>query len=431
MLETFYDLDELEAAIAGVRSVSSLPIVALMSFDTDAQTLGGVTARRPRHGSRALGVAAFGANHGRGPAAALDRPRGDEGDGAVLAALPNVGLATMTGSRVTFPLATAEYFSEFAATGALARRRDHRRLLRDDPGPDRRDPRGDRRGPRGDLVGPRARARRAGPAAAPEAPTELARLLAAGEFVISVQLDPPLGGNAAALIEAARKIKASGVAQIVDVNDNPRARARMSGLIASVAIQQRAGIETVPHLTPRDSTIAGLESLLLGAHAQGIRNVLAVTGDSPEAGDYPGTGAVYDVDAIGLVELLARFNEGRGRARPRDRRPTAFFSGVALNPTADDLELELDRFDQKLAAGARFAMTQVLFDLAPLDRCSSGWAGRRRFRSSSASGRSARTSSRSASTTRPPASSCRPTSRSATATPARMRRASASSSPGS
>jgi methionine synthase / methylenetetrahydrofolate reductase(NADPH) len=141
----------------------------------------------------------------------------------------------------------------------------------------------------------------------------------------------------------------------------------MSGILASSAIQRLAEVEVVPHLTPRDSTIAGLESLLLGAHAEGIRNVLAVTGDPPEAGDYPGTGAVYDVDSIGLTELITRLNDGvdfHGRAIDA---PTSFYCGVAVNPTADDLELEAERFRRKVDAGARFAMTQVLFDLSFLE----------------------------------------------------------------
>ena len=225
-------------------------------------------------------------------------------------------------------------------------------------------------------------------------------------------------------MDAARTIRESGQAHVVDVNDNPRARARMSGLIASAAIQREAGIETVPHLTPRDSTIAGLESLLLGSHAEGLRNVLAVTGDAPEAGDYPGTGAVYDVDAIGLVELMARLNDGtdfHGRAIDA---PTSFFPGVAVNPTADDLELEADRFRRKLDAGARFAMTQILFDMAYLRPFLERFGGDRRSRCSSACGRSARSSSRCACTTRRRASSSRSTCRSATATQARQRRAS-------
>ena len=368
MLETFYDLLELEVAIQALRSVSSLPIVALMSFDADAVTMAGVGARAAAERLRELDVAAFGANHGRGPAAALAALEEMSGDGAFLAALPNVGLATMAGSRLAFPHATPEYFAEFAARaralgakviggccgttpaqiGAIRGAIDENRA----------------------SAAVRVRGQREEPIAPPasdEQPTRLARMFAAGEFVVSVQLDPPLGGSAAGLVDTAQRVADSGLAHVVDVNDNPRARARMSGLLASSAIQRLTGAEVVPHLTPRDSTIAGLESLLLGAHAEGIRNVLAVTGDPPEAGDYPGTGAVYDVDAIGLVELITHLNDGvdfHGRAIDA---PTSFYCGVAVNPTADDLELEAERFHRKVEAGARFAMTQVLFDLAYLE----------------------------------------------------------------
>jgi homocysteine S-methyltransferase len=363
MLETFYDLDELAEAIAAVKSVSALPIVALLSFDSDAVTMAGVTARDAAARLRKLDVAAFGANHGRGPAAALTALAEMSGDGAVLAALPNVGLATMTGARISFPHATPEYFGDFAASarslgarliggccGTTPAQIAAIRQAVDEDRPAR-------------AASPTRGRESVAAQVSDEEPTELARLFAAGEFVVSVQLDPPLGGSVAGLIDAARTIRESGKAHVVDVNDNPRARARMSGMIASAAIQREAGIEVIPHLTPRDSTIAGLESLLLGSHAEGLRNVLAVTGDAPEAGDYPGTGSVYDVDAIGLVELITRLNEGtdfHGRAIDA---PTSFFAGVAVNPTADDLELEVDRFRRKLAAGARFAMTQILFDM--------------------------------------------------------------------
>ncbi|MFL5954210.1 MAG: bifunctional homocysteine S-methyltransferase/methylenetetrahydrofolate reductase [Gaiellaceae bacterium] len=368
MLETFFDLDELERAVAAVRSASSLPVVALMSFDSDAVTMAGVTARDAAQRLRGLDIAAFGANHGRGPAAALTALGEMTGDGAVLAALPNVGLATMTGARISFPHATPEYFGDFAARaralgahligGCCGTTPAQITAIRQAIDEDRAAPAVTAaRGTASVLVPPSA-----------EAPAELERLLAAGEFVVSVQLDPPLGGSIKGLVEAARAIKESGRAHVVDVNDNPRARARMSGMMASAAIQRDAGVEVIPHLTPRDSTIAGLESLLLGSHAEGLRNVLAVTGDAPEAGDYPGTGSVYDVDAIGLVELIARLNEGtdfHGRAIDA---PTAFFPGVAVNPTADDLELEIDRFHRKVAAGARFAMTQILFDMTYLEQ---------------------------------------------------------------
>jgi homocysteine S-methyltransferase len=367
MLETFYDLLELELAVEAVRSVSSLPIVALMSFDSDAVTMAGISARDAGARLRQLDLAAFGANHGRGPAAALRALAEMGADGAPLAALPNVGLATISGSRVAFPHATPEYFAEFAARaralgaqligGCCGTTPAQIAAIRGAIDENR-------------AAQPAPRAHEHLPEAPPvsgEEPTALARLLAAGEFVVSVQLDPPLGGSAAGLIDAARRIKESGLAQFVDVNDNPRARARMSGMMASVAIQRDAGIEVIPHLTPRDSTLTGLESTLLGAHAEGVRTVLAVTGDAPEAGDYPGTGSVYDVDAIGLVELMARLNAGtdfHGRAIDG---PTAFFPGVAVNPTADDLELEADRFARKLEAGARWAMTQIVFDMSYLE----------------------------------------------------------------
>jgi 5,10-methylenetetrahydrofolate reductase len=201
----------------------------------------------------------------------------------------------------------------------------------------------------------------------PEPETLLERKLRTGEFVVSVEIDPPRGGQAQAMLELARTLKESGHVDVVDVNDNPRARARMSGLIASATIERIAGIETIPHLTPRDSSVAGLESMLLGAHAEGIRNVLAVTGDPPEAGDYPGATGVYEVDSIGLSRIITHMNAGEDFNGREIDAPTSFFLGVAVNPAADDLGYELERFEQKLEAGAKFAMTQVLFDFAYLD----------------------------------------------------------------
>jgi homocysteine S-methyltransferase len=163
---------------------------------------------------------------------------------------------------------------------------------------------------------------------------------------------------------------------MVDVNDNPRARARMSGVMASVAIERSCGIETIPHLTPRDMGIAGLESLLLGAHAEGVRNVLAVTGDPPEEGDYPGARGVYEIDSIGLTRLIAGLNRGEDYHGRSIDAPTSFFTGVAVNPSADDLDEELHRFEQKLAAGAQFGMTQILYDLAYLDSFLAHFGGR-------------------------------------------------------
>ena len=137
--------------------------------------------------------------------------------------------------------------------------------------------------------------------------------------------------------------------------------------MASVAIERIAGIETIPHLTTRDMSIAGLESASAGRPRGGLHNILAVTGDPPEEGDYPGARGVYEVDAIGLTRLVSGLNRGEDYHGRGIDAPTSFFVGVAVNPSADDLDLELERFERKLEAGAQFGMTQVLFDLAYLD----------------------------------------------------------------
>jgi homocysteine S-methyltransferase len=186
--------------------------------------------------------------------------------------------------------------------------------------------------------------------------------------VVSIQLDPPLGGSRHGLIEVSQSLQDSGRVGFVDINDNATARAGMSSLMISAAIERECGIETIPHLTTRDWTVMGLESMLLGVHAEGVRNILAITGDPPEVGDYPGARGVYEIDAIGLTRLVAQLNRGEDfNGRPIDA-PTSFFIGVAVNPTADDLDLEIERFRQKIEAGAQFAMTQIVFDLDSLDR---------------------------------------------------------------
>ncbi len=375
MIETFYDLDELVTAIEAVRSVSSLPLVALLTFDEDGQTLGGVSARQAADRLVTLDLAAIGANHGVGPAAALAAISEMQSDGTVLAALPNVGLASLSGSRIVFPHATPEYFREFAAQartlgagliggccGTTPTEIAAIRAAIDE----NREPAGPLRVRERELL------------IVPEGDrheTQLQRMLGAGEFVVSVQLDPPLGGNHQSLLEASRELQGSEHVHIVDVNDNPRARARMSGMMASIAIERLCGIETIPHQTSRDTTIAGLESILLGAHAEGIRNVLAVTGDPPEVGDYPGSQGVYEVDAIGLVDVITRLNRGEDYYGRAIDAPTSFFPGVAVNPSADELDMELERFEQKLQAGARFAMTQILFDLSYLERFLANYGG--------------------------------------------------------
>ncbi|MFL5933383.1 MAG: bifunctional homocysteine S-methyltransferase/methylenetetrahydrofolate reductase [Gaiellaceae bacterium] len=370
MVETFYDLNELEAAIQAVRSVSSLPIVATLTFDEGAETLAGVTGAEAAERLRPLDLAAIGANHGAGLHAALAalEAMGSDG-GPPLAALPNVGLASLSGGRVIYPHATPEYFAEFAAHA----RRLGARLIGGCCGTtpveiaaiasaveEEREPAAPLVVVERELVEPRLGG---GPYE-----TQLARMLREGEWVTCVELDPPKGGTYDAMLGVARALEASGKVGFVDINDNPMARARANALMASVAIERACGIETIPHLTPRDTSIMGLESLLLGAHAEGVRNVLAVTGDPPEVGDYPGSRGVYEVDSIGLSQVVTQLNRGEDYNGKGIDAPTSFFLGVAVNPSAQDLEVEADRFRQKIEAGASFAMTQALFDLSYLER---------------------------------------------------------------
>jgi homocysteine S-methyltransferase len=375
MLETFYDLEELADALGAVRSVSALPVVALLTFDEAGETLAGVTARQAAERLATEDVAAFGANHGVGLLAALSALEQMQGMGRPLAALPNIGLASLLGGRVIYPHATPEYFAEFAAhardlgarviggccgttpteiaaiRAAIEAKRPVQTRLDDDP--------------REVAVALGEEQRETG----------LGRALREGEFIVSVQLDPPLGGSSRGLLDVARELAASGLVRFVDINDNATARAGISALMVACAVERETGLETIPHLTTRDSTVLGIESQLLGAHSEGVRNVLAITGDPPEIGDYPGSQGVYEIDSIGLTRLIAQLNRGEDfNGRPIDA-PTSFFPGVAVNPTADDPEQELKRFRAKVEAGARFAMTQILFDLDVLDRFADALGG--------------------------------------------------------
>jgi methionine synthase / methylenetetrahydrofolate reductase(NADPH) len=367
MVETFYDLDEVVDAVEAVRNVSSLPIVALLTFDESAETIAGITAEEAATRLAQLDIAAIGANHGAGLLAALAALQRMGKDGKPLAALPNVGLASLAGGRVIYPHAAPEYFAEFAAhardlgakliggccgttpaeISAIRNALEQERKARAPLAFEERE-----------LIVSLGEERRE---------TGLARALRKNEWVVSVQLDPPLGGNLAGVIELTNLLKESGHVGFVDINDNAGARAGMNAIIVSAAIERQCAIETIPHLTTRDYTVMGLEAVLFGAHYEGVRNVLAVTGDPPEVGDYPGSSGVYEVDAIGLTDLMTKLNRGEDfNGRPIDA-PTSFFPGVAVNPTADDPELELDRFRRKIEAGAKFAMSQLVFDLAHLE----------------------------------------------------------------
>jgi methionine synthase / methylenetetrahydrofolate reductase (NADH) len=376
MVETFFDLEELVDAVTGVRSVSSLPIVALMTFDDGAETLAGVSAREAAERLSELDVAAIGANHGAGLLAALSALEQMRPNGKPLAALPNIGLASLSGGRVIYPHAAPDYFAEFAAHARDLGARLIGGCCGTTPAEiaairsavdEHRKPRAPLELAERELVVSLGEELRE---------TELARALREDEWVVTIQLDPPLGASSRGLVELAHALKEAEPVGFVDINDNATARAGMSSLMVSVTIEREAGIETIPHLTTRDSTVMGLESMLLGAHSEGVRNILAITGDPPEVGDYPGARGVYEIDSIGLTELMTKLNRGEDfNGRPIDA-PTSFFPGVAVNPTPDDLELELERFRQKVEAGAKFAITQIVFDMDYFDAFTERLGGR-------------------------------------------------------
>src|SRR5215211_4830921 len=322
VVETFFELDELRVAIEAVREVSSLPIVAMLTFDEQGETLGGVSAKNATEALADSGLAAIGANHGAGIHAALtalNEMHATNGDLA-LAAMPNIGLASLAGNRLVFPHATPQYFADLAA---------HARDL----------------GAR--IIG----------GCCGTTPVEIEAIAAA---VASERT------ASSPLVVHEREV----VLSVVGAAEETRlGRMLEEGeWVVSVQLERTSGVETIPHLTTRDSSVLGLESQLLGAHAEGIRNVLAVTGDPPEVGDYPGSRGVYEVDSIGLVQLMAHLNRGEDYNGRAIDAATSFHIGVAVNPSADDLDLELERYRRKIEAGAHYAMTQILFDLEYLDR---------------------------------------------------------------
>jgi homocysteine S-methyltransferase len=368
MVETFAELDELLSTIEVVRSVSSLPVVALLTFGADGETPAGVSAEEAGRALADTDVVAVGANHGAGPQAALTALSAMT-NGKPLAALPNVGLAGRWGSRIVYPHAETQYFADFAAQardlgarivgGCCGTTPVQIEAIRDalrDERPASREP----------IFARSREPREHGVASVHE--SRFAAALRAGRFVSTIEINPPKGGSDAGLVELCRALEKSGRVEFLDVTDNYTARARMNSMMASAAIERETSIETIPHLTPRDTTVMGLESILLGAHAAGLRNVLSITGDPPDVGDYPDSQGVYEVDSIGLCRIMQKLNAGESYTGKAVDAPTSFFYGVAVNPTADDVDEELRRFEQKLEAGAQFAITQSQFDFEDLGR---------------------------------------------------------------
>jgi homocysteine S-methyltransferase len=279
--------------------------------------------------------------------------------------MPNAGFPKREGDRIVYPKSSPEYFAEFAREAAALGVRilggccgttpAHIRAMADAV----KSLTPVKAASSGIAVGAPARP----PVVVERDPeSKLFKKLQKREFAISVEIDPPKGLSLDRIFEQVDRIMASGKVDVIDVNSGAMARVGMDALMTSGALEAR-GIETIPHLTTRDYNIIGLQAMLLGAWTVGgIRNILAITGDPPSVGDYPEASGVYEVDSVGLVKILHRLNQGTDWAGKTLGGATNFAIGVAVNPVADDLDAEIERFIAKIEAGARYAMTQPIFD---------------------------------------------------------------------
>ncbi len=368
ILETFSDLEELLAAIDAIRSFSSLPIVAQLTFSEEATTFGGT---RPREaGLRLLekNVQAIGANCTLGPQLLLPILQEFAGlDDVRLSAMPNAGFPVRVGDRTVYPKSSPQYFAQFAREAAALGARilggccgttpEHIRAMAETV----KDLRPSKRVTSAAPVETAPEVRRA---IAREPESGLWKKIQARQFVISVEIDPPKGVALERIFEQVDRIMASGKVDAIDINSGTMARVGMDAIMLAGALEAR-GVETIPHLTTRDLNIIGLQAVLLGAWSVGgVRNVLAITGDPPSLGDHPETSGVYEIDAVGLVKVLNRLNQGTDWAGKTLGGATNFSIGAAINPVADDLDYEIERFHAKVEAGAHFVMTQPLFDPA-------------------------------------------------------------------
>jgi homocysteine S-methyltransferase len=361
ILETYTDLCELRVAVEAVRDVSELPIIVSKAYIEDGEMLAeGLPIRCTKEMSE-LGVVAVGANCIVGPQRMLDLVRQiAESTELPIIAFPTPGLPQLVKGHVTYDT-SPDYFAKAAARlveegakiigGCCGTTPAHIRELRKvlDSGKFKPKPR----------TAVAAVTRERGPLPTTE-PSELAQKLGR-KFVVAVEMDVPRGLNLERLIAGARSLKIAG-ADVINISDGARARLRMNPAAVSQIIQSRVGVEVTMHFSCRDRNLLAIQSDLLGWHALGLRNILAVTGDPANIGDYPSATSVFDIDAIGLCRILSRFNEGIDLAGYSVGIQCGFTIACAFNPRALDPVSEIDRLRRKVEAGAKVVYTQPVFD---------------------------------------------------------------------
>lgn len=367
VLETFTDLTEIRQALAAVRELSpNMPVVAQMTVGEDGTTGYGTAPETFTKRLDEWGADVIGLNCSVGPkpmleaiermAAVTEKP---------LSAQPNAGLPQDLHGRKIY-LCSPEYMAKYARRliqagvrfigGCCGTTPEHIKTLKA-------------------AVRALSPAKRIEPVVQvletnrpdvritpPEEKSRFARKVVQGEFVTSVEIVPPRGCDPTKMLEGVRLLKAAGV-DAVNVPDGPRAQSRMGAIATSLIIEQQVGIETVTHYCCRDRNLLGMTSDLLGAAALGLRNILIITGDPPKMGPYPDATAVFDIDSIGLTNMVKRLNLGLDLGGNAIGQPTSYFIGVGVNPCAVDLDYEIRRFEYKVEAGAEFAITQPIFDI--------------------------------------------------------------------
>jgi homocysteine S-methyltransferase len=375
ILETFSDLDELTQAIAAARDVDpALPVIAQVAINADGVTAYGATPEDIVRTLDAAGADVIGLNCSVGPQTILEAiEKMAPLTTRKLSAQPNAGMPRDVGGRTMY-MASPEYMSSYARHLVVAGAKLVGGCCGTTPAHIREIAEGVR--PLAPRSGRRSRAtaapvavsdRMAGVPPVPFAErSRWAARLAAGEFVTSVELVPPRGVDASRLLLDAASLREAGV-DAINVPDGPRAQSRMGAVLASLLIEQNAHIETVTHYCCRDRNLLGMLSDLLGASAVGLRNLLLITGDPPKMGPYPSATAVFDIDSIGLTNLVSQLNRGLDPGGNAIGEPTRFVVGVGVNPAAIDRANERRRFEWKVEAGAEYAITQPVFDADQLE----------------------------------------------------------------
>jgi methionine synthase I (cobalamin-dependent)/5,10-methylenetetrahydrofolate reductase len=372
ILETFGYLEEIHQALLAARDVGSkLPLVAQVTIDEDGNCLDGSDPETFAPKLAEWGADVIGCNCSVGPVAMLDAiERVRTATSLPLSAQPNAGIPRSVEGRNIYlcsPEYMASYARKFVAAGVkivggcCGTTPEHIRVMKSALRA------GEARGKvaSGHVVGGQA-ALPAIPAVPLESRSVLGAKLARGEFATMVEIVPPKGIDIRKEVEGARFLKSVGV-DAVNIPDSPRASARMSNQALSLLIQREVGIDAVLHYTCRDRNVLCIQSDLLGAAAVGIRNLICITGDPPKMGNYPDATAVFDVDAIGLVNIVHNLNRGLDLGGNPIGTGTGFVIGVGANPGLTDLDEEIRRFEYKVEAGAEYAVTQPVFDIRLLE----------------------------------------------------------------